>query len=140
MGATAAAALAVACAVIEKDGLVLAAQRSRSMGHPLKWEFPGGKIEPGEDAVTCIKREIVEELGVEVAVVAALPLSRWCYADFTIELHPFVCRISRGILKATEHQALRWLAPEELPTLDWADADVAVARSYLATLPSNCSK
>ena len=63
----------VACAIIERDGLVLVAQRSRSMRMPLKWEFPGGKIEPGEGPEACLHRELLEELGIRVTVKRAMP-------------------------------------------------------------------
>ena len=84
----------VACAIIEKDGRVLAAQRSETMSLPLKWEFPGGKIEPGESAAACLVREIAEELAVGIVIGAALPPSNWRYPDFAITLHPFVCALN----------------------------------------------
>ena len=86
----------VACALIERDGLVLAAQRSAVMNLPLKWEFPGGKLEAGESAVECLQRELVEEMGVIIAVGRPLPLHTHSYDSFTVTLYPFVsCRKSR---------------------------------------------
>lgn len=67
------ATLRVTCAIIENEGKVLCAQRSEKMNLPLKWEFPGGKVEGDEDLITCLKREIKEELGVEIAVLEQLP-------------------------------------------------------------------
>ena len=124
----------VSCAIIEKDGLILAAQRSEAMNMPLKWEFPGGKINAHESPATCLQREIREELGVEIRILTALPPSDWSYPDFTITLHPFVCHINGGVLRLTEHRAVCWLSPEKLPTLDWAEADVPVLQDYLRHL------
>ncbi len=124
----------VSCAIIEKDGRVLAAQRGEAMNMPLKWEFPGGKIQVQESPATCLQREIREELGVEIRILTALQPSDWSYPDFTITLHPFVCRLNGGVLRLTEHRAVCWLSPEELPTLDWAEADVPVLQDYLRYL------
>jgi len=121
----------VACAIIEKDGLVLAAQRSENMSLPLKWEFPGGKLDPNESAAACLEREIDEELGVGIVIRIPLPPSEWNYEKFSIRLHPFVCTMNGGRITLAEHKAVRWLAPEELPTLDWAEADMPVLRNYL---------
>lgn len=120
----------VACAIIEKNGRVLAAQRSESMSLPLKWEFPGGKIEPQESAAECLERELMEELGVGVHIEAALPCSHWRYADFAITLYPFICRIRNGRIQLAEHKAICWIKPEEMSQLDWADADGPVLVNY----------
>jgi len=129
----------VACAIIEKDGLVLAAQRSEKMSLPLKWEFPGGKIEPGETAEECLCRELFEEMGISVAVKKCLPASTYHYPKASVTLYPFVCSIASGEIVLDEHAAINWLPPEELQNLDWAEADVAVIESYLATCES-CSR
>jgi 8-oxo-dGTP diphosphatase len=122
----------VACAIIEKDGLVLAAQRSETMSLPLKWEFPGGKLDPHESAAACLKREIREELGVGLNIHASLPPSDWHYPAFAITLHPFVCSLDGDEIFLSEHKAVRWLAPEQLFALDWAEADVPVLQNYLS--------
>ena len=120
----------VTCAIIERDGLVLAAQRSRFMRMPLKWEFPGGKIEPGEGPEACLHRELLEEMGIRVAVKRAMPPSTHRYPAFTITLHPFVCEILSGEMTLNEHRAVAWLKPEELPALNWVEADLAVVAAY----------
>ncbi len=127
----------VSCAIIEKDGMILAAQRGEAMSMPLKWEFPGGKMEANESAATCLEREIREELGVEIRIVAPLPPSKWSYPDFTITLYPFVCQINGGKLRLTEHRAICWISPEKLPSLDWAEADVPVLKDYFRYLKSD---
>jgi 8-oxo-dGTP diphosphatase len=124
--------LHVTCAIIERDGLVLAAQRSAVMSLPLKWEFPGGKIDSGETAEECLKRELVEEMGVRVRVGEGLPASTHRYPTFTVTLYPFVCSIEAGEIVLHEHAAVSWLPAGELHTLDWAEADLPVIESYMA--------
>lgn len=120
----------VACALIERDGLVLAARRSAAMTLPLKWEFPGGKLEAGESAEDCLQRELVEELGVTIAVGRPLPLHTHSYDSFTVTLYPFVCRMESNTITLHEHDAIIWLPPEKLHTLDWAEADWPVLEAY----------
>lgn len=101
------------------------------MAMPYKWEFPGGKIDPGESAEHCLRREILEELGIEIVVGGRLPAITHAYPSFTITLHPFVAAIERGEIVLHEHAAMAWLPPDKLPTLNWAEADLPVIRSYL---------
>jgi 8-oxo-dGTP diphosphatase len=124
----------VACAIIERDGRVLATQRSEAMSMPLKWEFPGGKLEDEEDPSTCLAREIMEELGVEVGILHALSPVVYNYDTWIIELLPFVCEITGGDIVLHEHRAALWIAPPELPALDWPEADLPVLREYLQYL------
>lgn len=121
----------VACAIIERAGLVLAAQRSSIMSLPLKWEFPGGKIDPGESAEECLRRELVEELNIAVHVDRRLTARTHQYPDFAVTLYPFICEIVSGEPVLHEHAAIIWLSPEKLPALDWAAADLPVIQEYL---------
>ena len=121
----------VACAIIERDGLVLAAQRSAAMSLPLKWEFPGGKIEPGESLVECLVRELHEEMGVTIGVGKPLAVTTHSYSTFTVSLHPFVCSIEAGTIVLHEHAKIAWVAPDQLPLLDWAEADGPIIADYL---------
>lgn len=116
----------VTCALLLQDGLVLAAQRSAAMNHPLKWEFPGGKIDEGEEELACIHREILEELEVEIEVIGKGPAVRYPQVNPRIELIPFVATIIRGKLHAVEHAALKWCSLQELEELDWAEADLDI--------------
>jgi 8-oxo-dGTP diphosphatase len=124
----------VACAIIEQEGKVLCTQRSKTMSMPMKWEFPGGKIDDGESPEDCLHREVAEEIGITVDVLLSLPPHTHRYSTFTVTLYPFVCRISSGEIVLHEHAALTWLPPEELHRLDWADADPPVIDAYRKAL------
>jgi 8-oxo-dGTP diphosphatase len=124
----------VACAIIERDGAILVAQRSESMSMPLKWEFPGGKLEQGEDSAACLARELREELGVAVAIRYALPPVVHDYGAWVIELFPFVCELTAGKITLHEHKAIIWQEPLELFDLDWPAADLPVIAEYLRYL------
>ena len=131
--------LRVACAVIEDGGKVLATQRNTTMSMPLKWEFPGGKLHDGESPEECLARELEEELGIQVVIRQPLPPVLHRYEDFDIELLPFVCTLSKGIIVLHEHRALAWLSPHELNDLDWPEADIPVIASYRAFLEGKTS-
>lgn len=120
----------VACAIIEGRGKVLCTQRSATMSLPLKWEFPGGKIDEGESPETCLRRELQEELGIEASVGEALTVTTHTYTLFSVTLYPFICEIRSGEITLHEHHAMVWLPPEELHTLDWAEADLPIIREY----------
>ena len=126
--------LKVTCALIEYKGKILCTQRSASMKLPLKWEFPGGKIEANETPEQCLVREIKEELGVEITVLESLPSNIHNYGSRTIELLPFRCRIIRGEIQLKEHQGFRWLPPHQLMDLDWAAADIPIVERYMEQL------
>jgi 8-oxo-dGTP diphosphatase len=124
--------LQVTCAlIINPQNQILAAQRSQAMSLPLKWEFPGGKIEPGETAEDCLIREIREELNIEICIIKALPSNTHTYPKITIELIPFICEHIGGEIILKEHAQYRWLHKNELLALDWADADVPIVKHYL---------
>lgn len=124
--------LRVTCAIIVDGNLVLATQRGEHMKMPLKWEFPGGKVEDGEGDEACLHREIKEELNISIQIVKPLKEQRFSYPDFDITLVPFVVRFLGGEIRLLEHQAFRWLSREELPNLDWAGADIPVLMDFLS--------
>ena len=121
----------VSCAIIFENNHILVTQRSATMPLPLKWEFPGGKVEPGETAMQSLLREIKEELDLSIQIVSALSPSIYQYGTKTIRLIPFVCRIVAGQITLHEHQEYRWLKPDELLSLDWAEADLPVVYEVL---------
>lgn len=118
--------LQVACAVIRNDRLILATQRSAVTSLPLAWEFPGGKLEAGEDPQTCLQRELMEELGITAGIGAPLSARTHHYPDFSVTLYPFYCTILSGEIILHEHNAMIWLLPEELHRLEWAEADLPI--------------
>jgi 8-oxo-dGTP diphosphatase len=118
----------VTCAVIMDGEQVLVTQRSEQMPHPLKWEFPGGKLKSGETPERCIVREIREELGIEISVRELLPSVKHSYARETIKLIPFVCRLEDGVIELAEHRSHQWVHLDELEQIDWLQADLEVVR------------
>lgn len=128
-------AIRVSCALIEREGAVLACQRSSAMTFALKWEFPGGKIEPGESAEQCLSRELMEEIGVRVAIISPLSEVTHHYEGVTVTLYPFLCSILSGEPVLHEHAASLWLPPQELTRLDWCEADLPIIREYLERFP-----
>lgn len=122
----------VVCAVIEQDGLILATQRSATMSLPLKWEFPGGKLEQGESLQECLERELHEELGITVRIGQGLPPVTHHYPAFSVTLHPFRCDQISGEPILHEHLAACWLPPHRLQELDWAEADWPILETLVA--------
>lgn len=122
----------VACALIRKGNKYLCLQRSSKMSLPLKWEFPGGKLEKLETAEDCIVREILEELSLEIKVINVLKSNVHEYSkDKVIKLIPFVCEIVNGEIILLEHQKYTWLELNELSRLDWAAADFPIVEELL---------
>ena len=127
----------VACALIERDGLVLAARWSEKMSLPLKWEFPGGKIDPGESPENCLIRELREELGIGITVGATLSITTHAYPSFRVTLYPFICSVESGELTLHEHKQISWLTPGSLHLLNWAEADLPVVAEYQELVTGN---
>ena len=122
----------VTCAIIHFDHKVLAVQRSELMSLPLKWEFPGGKIEPGENEEECIKREIFEELNIHIKIERKLTPVLHQYPNFKINLIPFITEYVSGDLELKEHSDHVLVDKHELYKLDWAEADLPVLKEYTA--------
>lgn len=119
----------VVCAIIIEKDRVLCAQRAENMPLPLKWEFPGGKIEPGESAEDCLKREMKEELNLNISVTKRLKSNFHSYTEEKqIELIPFLANIEAGNLQVNEHKEVRWVPISGIESLDWAAADVPIVR------------
>ena len=124
--------LQVTCAIIEHANKILICQRSASMKLPLKWEFPGGKIETGESKEECLRREIKEELHIDINIHSALTMVEHHYADFSLQLYPFVCSLKSGEVKALEHALAIWVDAAQLRNYDWAEADLPIVNEYVA--------
>ena len=125
----------VCCAVIIESRAgqptVLVCQRSSVMRLPLKWEFPGGKLEPLETLEACLKRELQEELGIQVEVLAPLAPVIHDYGSGSIQLNAFMCRIVAGAVQLTEHKRYCWQPLPLLLTLDLAEADIPIVHQLL---------
>lgn len=110
--------LPVAAALIQENGRLFVAQRPSHKRFGLKWEFPGGKVEPGETLRECLAREILEELCWDVHVGDLFRSIRHESPQLRIELHAFWCTVCGGLLRLREHVACRWVHPAELKALD----------------------
>lgn len=115
----------VVAAIIIEQGKVFATQRGYGEFKD-GWEFPGGKIEPGETPEAAIVREIKEELDTEIEVVKLLDTVEYDYPQFHLSMDCFICRIKSGNLVLKEHEAAKWLAKENLDSVDWLPADLSL--------------
>lgn len=111
-------------AVIVHGGLVLCAQRGLGGEAGGMWEFPGGKVEPGESPADALAREIHEEIGCVVEVGAPVTTTRHVGASVVVVLSTYWCRVVSGVPVPTEHAAIRWLPADRLVELAWAPADL----------------
>lgn len=111
-------------AAIVGHGRLLAAQRATPAELRGRWEFPGGKVEPGEDERAALVRECVEELGVDI-VVGPRVGGEWPLSDAYV-MHVWLAEIGAGVPRPLEHLALRWLEPHELYDVEWLPADLPI--------------
>lgn len=123
--------LNVTCAIILFQNKILVTQRSESMKLPLKWEFPGGKLETGESEKDCIIREIKEELNLNIFPYKKLSNFIHDYGTFKINLIPFVAKYVSGEIELNEHKDYKLLDKHELLSLDWAEADLPIVNEFL---------
>ena len=118
----------VVAAIIEKDGKYFATQRGYGEFKD-GWEFPGGKVEPGEEPERAIIREIKEELETTVSIVKFLCTVEHDYPKFHLVMHCYLCRLEEGTLHLVEHEAAKWLLPEQMDSVDWLPADIKVVNA-----------
>lgn len=112
----------VVAAIIIKDRKVFATQRGYGEFKDW-WEFPGGKMEPGESPKVALKREIREELDAEIEVKELLETVEWDYPNFHLTMHCFICSLLSDSLHLNEHEAATWLTHETLESVKWLPAD-----------------
>jgi len=128
--------LVSAVALIDRDGRVLLAQRPKGKSMEGLWEFPGGKIEPGETPEEALIRELHEELGIDTwsSCLAPLTFASHTYEDFHLLMPLFACRKWEGIVQSLEGQALKWVRPNQLRDYPMPPADeplIPVLRDWL---------
>jgi 8-oxo-dGTP diphosphatase len=122
----------VTCAIILKGNKVLVTQRSEKMKLPLKWEFPGGKLESNETEQECIIREIKEELNINIEIIGKLSCCIFDYGSFNINLIPFISNYISGEIVLSEHKDFKWMKKSDLSSLDWAEADLPILKEFLS--------
>lgn len=118
----------VTAAVIENENKILCVQRNSNKFEYIsyKWEFPGGKVEDNEQLEETIKREIMEELNLQISISSFFIRVEHQYPDFILVMDTFKCKIVAGVLQLNEHVSFKWLEVDELSELDWAAADIPI--------------
>jgi 8-oxo-dGTP diphosphatase len=121
----------VTAAIIEREGRILIGKRKagRFAG---RWEFPGGKVEPGETSESCLKRELQEELGIEARIGPMVLSTEYTYSHMAIELITYRAEVLSGDFCLRDHTEICWVAPEELDGYDFPEADRAVIEKLVA--------
>lgn len=126
----------VAAAIIQRNGQILAAQRGYGEFKD-GWEFPGGKLEPGETGADACIREIDEELHVRIAGLDYLCTVEHDYGTFHLSMECFTCHIESGAIDDSEHENLKWLTGDNLWTVDWLPADIKVVKALEQKIGDN---
>lgn len=112
----------VAAIIHDGHGRIFATQRGYGEWKDY-WEFPGGKMEPGETPEEALRREIWEELETRIAVERLVETVEWDYPAFHLTMHCYLCHVESGHLELKEHEAARWLTNAELESVEWLPAD-----------------
>ncbi|MHC1780864.1 MAG: (deoxy)nucleoside triphosphate pyrophosphohydrolase [Bacteroidales bacterium] len=124
----------VVAAIVVNEGKILCVKRGLA-GYSYiagRYEFPGGKIEAGEDAQEALHREIFEELDIEIEIISEYMTVNHTYPDFEIVLQTFICTNKRGDITLREHSDYKWLSPDKLDTLKWAQADYPIVEKLIS--------
>ena len=121
----------VVAAIIVSGGRIFATQRGYG-DFKDGWEFPGGKIEPGESSEDALKREIQEELGIDITIDEFLCTTNYDYPSFHLTMHCYICSIEAGEIVLREHKSARWLRPEELGGVECLPADMEVVETLVS--------
>lgn len=122
-------------AIIENEnGEILCALRGSEMTLPNYWEFPGGKIEQGESKESALKREIQEELGCTIEVFEPVEDTMYEYEHVIVRLETFMAKVISGVPIISEHAEIKWISRNELPSLNWAPADIPAIEKLSNTI------
>ena len=122
----------VVAAIIRKGDKIFATQRGYGEWKDW-WEFPGGKVEPGEMPKDALKREIREELSTEISVDEFLCTVEYDYPQFHLTMHCYICSLLTESLHLNEHEAARWLKNNELDSVKWLPADKIIVEQLIVT-------
>ena len=120
----------VVAAILHRDGAYFATQRGYGEFEGM-WEFPGGKIESGESREVALKREIREELGVDITIDKFLCTTDYDYPSFHLTMHCYLCSIMSGEIELREHKSARWLTAELLDSVEWLPADKGIVEKIM---------
>ena len=123
----------VVAAIIMKDGRIFATQRGYG-DYKDWWEFPGGKIEPGETPEEALVREIREELHAEIEVVRLVDTVQYDYPKFHMEMSCYLCRLISDEIELVEHEAARWLDTDDVWSVKWLPSDIEVIEDLFGGL------
>ena len=125
----------VSAAIIVENKKILCVQRNKGKYDYIsyKYEFPGGKLEEGENEEDALKREIAEELNLEIDVVQRFLVVTHEYLDFNLTMHSYLCKANTEQLVLKEHIDAKWLYKNELIELDWAAADLPIVSKLINT-------
>lgn len=121
----------VVAAIIQREGVYFATQRGYGEFEGM-WEFPGGKIESGESREVALKREIQEELGVDITIENLLCTTEYDYPSFHLTMHCYLCSVASGEIELREHKSVCWLTAETLDSVEWLPADKEVIENIKA--------
>ena len=119
-------------AIIVNNDKILCAQRGPTKSLSYKWEFPGGKVEKGETPEEALQREIREEMQCNIKVGQQVEHTVYEYDFGIVHLTTFYCELIDGVPKLTEHASIKWLRPQELNSLDWAQADIPAVEKIMS--------
>ena len=115
----------VVAAILHRDGAYFATQRGYGEFESM-WEFPGGKIEPGESREVALRREIQEELGIDIIIENLLCTTEYDYPSFHLTMHCYLCSVASGEIELREHKSALWLTSGRLKDVAWLPADKEV--------------
>src|SRR5689334_18802255 len=124
----------VVAAVVERDGCYLITQRRPSAVLPLLWEFPGGRVEPGETDQDALRREVLERLGVETSVGRLISYVCHPYEHYTVELSLYECKLENEAISARAVNAFRWVRSSEFDSYEFTPADEASMAQLLGVM------
>lgn len=122
----------VAAAIIENEqGQILIARRRQGKSQEGLWEFPGGKLERGETPEACLRRELLEEMNIEIAPYEPFGVNEHDYGSVQVRLFAYKAKFVRGVIRLTDHDEYRWAGVDELKEYAWAPADVPFVEKLL---------